>query len=156
MTVQELLKKSWSLRRNVVDIIMAGDMSYGALVTSLAWGLNGQVNYVLEGNLNYTGAVITWLKEGVSLIASDGGPTANKYLMQFQSDIAQVTVSVSDVAELSGFGAACAAGFSCGLYDPETIFANTHRSCFTPEMDNTEREARYNGWQKAVRQALTH
>lgn len=153
MTVQELLKKSWSLRRNVVDIIMAGDVSYGALVTSLAWGLNGQVNYVLEGNLNYTGAVITWLKEGVSLIASDGGPTANKYLMQFQSDIAQVTVSVSD---LSGFGAACAAGFSSGLYDPETIFANTHRSCFTPEMDNTEREARYNGWQKAVRQALTH
>ena len=135
---------------------MAGDVSYGALVTSLAWGLSGQVNYVLEGNLNYTGAVITWLKEGVSLIASDGGPTANKYLMQFQSDIAQVTVSVSDVAELSGFGAACAAGFSCGLYDPETIFANTHRSCFTPEMDNTEREARYNGWQKAVRQALTH
>lgn len=118
--------------------------------------LNGQVNYVLEGNLNYTGAVITWLKEGVSLIALDGGPTANKYLMQFQSDIAQVTVSVSDVAELSGFGAACAAGFSCGLYDPEMIFANTHRSCFTPEMDNTEREARYNGWQKAVRQALTH
>lgn len=156
MTVQELLKKSWSLRRNVVDIIMAGDVSYGALVTSLAWGLNGQVNYVLEGNLNYTGAVITWLKEDVSLIASDGGPTANKYLMQFQSDIAQVTVSVSDVTELSGFGAAGATGFSCGLYDPETIFANMHRSYFTPKMDNTEREARYNGWQKAVRQALTH
>lgn len=70
MTVQELLKKSWSLRRNVVDIIMAGGVSYGGLVTSLAWGLNGQVNYVLEGNLNYTGAVITWLKEDVSLIAS--------------------------------------------------------------------------------------
>ena len=70
MTVQELLKKSWSLRRNVVDIIMAGGVSYGGLVTSLVWGLNGQVNYVLEGNLNYTGAVITWLKEDVSLIAS--------------------------------------------------------------------------------------
>ena len=70
MTVQELLKKSWSLRRNVVDIIMAGGVSYGALGMSLAWGLNGQVNYVLEGNLNYTGAVITWLKEDVSLIAS--------------------------------------------------------------------------------------
>lgn len=92
----------------------------------------------------------------LSELRADGGPTANKYLMQFQSDIAQVTVSVSDVAELSGFGAACAAGFSCGLYDPETILANMHRSCFTPEMDHTEREARYNGWQKAVRQALTH
>ena len=67
----------------------------------------------------------------LSELRADGGPTANKYLMQFQSDIAQVTVSVSDVAELSGFGAACAAGFSCGLYCPETIFANTHRSCFT-------------------------
>lgn len=70
MTVQELLKKSWSLRRNVADIIMAGGVSYGALGMSLAWGLNGQVNYVLEGNLNYTGAVITWLKEDFSLIAS--------------------------------------------------------------------------------------
>ncbi|MCD8085614.1 MAG: glycerol kinase, partial [Clostridiales bacterium] len=30
------------------------------LVTSLAWGWNGTVSYVLEGNLNYTGAIITW------------------------------------------------------------------------------------------------
>ena len=106
---------------------MAGGMSYGALGMSLAWGLNGQVNYVLEGNLNYTGAVITWLKEDVS---------PHRFGQRER--------------------AACAARFSCGLYDPETIFANTHRSCFTPEMDNTEREARYNGWQKAARQALTH
>lgn len=70
MTVQELLKKSWSLLRNVVGIIIASGVSYGALGMSLAWGLNGQVNYMLEGNLNYTGAVITWLKEDVSLIAS--------------------------------------------------------------------------------------
>lgn len=73
----------------------------------------------------------------LSELRADGGPTANKYLMQFQSDIAQVTVSVSDVAELSGFGAACAAGFSCGLYDPETIFANrtaaaSHRRWIIP------------------------
>ena len=36
--------------------------SRNGLATSLAWGLNGEVEYVLEGNLNYTGAVITWLK----------------------------------------------------------------------------------------------
>ena len=47
----------------------------------------------------------------LSELRADGGHTANKYLMPFQSNIAQVTVSVSDVAELSGFGAACAAGF---------------------------------------------
>lgn len=39
------------------------------IVTSLAWGRKGQVNYVLEGNLNYTGATITWLKDDVELIS---------------------------------------------------------------------------------------
>lgn len=40
------------------------------LVTSLAWGIDGTVNYVLEGNINYTGAVITWLKDDMKLIDS--------------------------------------------------------------------------------------
>ena len=42
------------------------------LVTSLAWGINGKVSYVLEGNINYSGAVITWLKDEMGLIASAG------------------------------------------------------------------------------------
>ena len=40
------------------------------VVTSLAWSMDGRVNYVLEGNINYTGAVITWLKDEVKLISS--------------------------------------------------------------------------------------
>lgn len=40
------------------------------IVTSLAWGMKGQVNYVLEGNLNYTGATITWLKDDIGLISA--------------------------------------------------------------------------------------
>ena len=52
--------------------------SESGLVTSLAWGKNGKVEYVLEGNLNYTGAVISWLKDNVGLIshARDTGPMA--------------------------------------------------------------------------------
>lgn len=42
------------------------------VVTSLAWKIEGKVNYVLEGNINYTGAVITWLKNDVKLISSPG------------------------------------------------------------------------------------
>ena len=42
------------------------------LVTSLAWKAEGKVNYVLEGNINYTGAVITWLKDDLKLITSPG------------------------------------------------------------------------------------
>ncbi|MGN1193763.1 MAG: glycerol kinase [Dorea sp.] len=47
-------------------------LSTHGVVTSLAWRMNGQVNYVLEGNLNYTGAVITWLKDDLKLIQSPG------------------------------------------------------------------------------------
>ena len=47
-------------------------LSKNGLVTSLAWGMDGKVNYVLEGNLNYTGAVISWLKDDLQLIQSAG------------------------------------------------------------------------------------
>ncbi len=50
--------------------------SKNGLVTSLAWGIDGKVNYVLEGNLNYTGAVITWLKDDMQLIESPGDTEA--------------------------------------------------------------------------------
>lgn len=40
------------------------------LSTSLAWKVKGKVSYVLEGNINYTGAVISWLKDELGLIQS--------------------------------------------------------------------------------------
>lgn len=47
-------------------------LSTHGVVTSLAWSMGGKVNYVLEGNLNYTGAVITWLKDDLKLLQSPG------------------------------------------------------------------------------------
>ena len=44
--------------------------SKNGLVTSLAWKYCGVVNYVMEGNLNYTGAVIRWLEKDLGLVAS--------------------------------------------------------------------------------------
>lgn len=38
------------------------------LVSSIAWEIAGKRSYVLEGNLNYTGAVISWLKDKMHLI----------------------------------------------------------------------------------------
>jgi glycerol kinase len=48
------------------------------IVASLAWGMNGRIEYVLEGNVNYTGAVIKWLAEEAGLIDSskDAGKIA--------------------------------------------------------------------------------
>ncbi|MBS5865966.1 MAG: glycerol kinase GlpK [Coriobacteriaceae bacterium] len=43
-------------------------ISKNGLVSSIAWDFGGQRSYVLEGNLNYTGAVISWLKDQMNLI----------------------------------------------------------------------------------------
>lgn len=45
-------------------------MSSHGLVTSIAWKIGDSTNYVLEGNINYSGAVITWLKDDLGLIES--------------------------------------------------------------------------------------
>lgn len=44
--------------------------SKNGLASSMAWSIKGKANYVLEGNINYTGAVISWLIDEVKLIAS--------------------------------------------------------------------------------------
>jgi len=40
------------------------------LVTSIGWCLDGKPTFVLEGNINYTGATIQWLVEDVKLLSS--------------------------------------------------------------------------------------
>lgn len=207
------------------------------VVTSLAWSMSGKVNYVLEGNLNYTGATITWLKDDLKMIDSpgetqklsedavqddsvylipafsglgapywdshvkaaivgmtrttgkkelvragveciayqitdiikamsedagmqvkelcvDGGPTRNQYLMQFQSDIADVDVKVPDSEELSGIGAAYAAGLALGVWGEE-IFQKIQRVTYRPKMKAELSEKKYRGWKEAVQMILT-
>lgn len=42
--------------------------SKNGLVTSLGWEFDGKRAYVLEGNINYTGAVVSWMKDDARLI----------------------------------------------------------------------------------------
>lgn len=212
-------------------------LSTHGVVSSLAWKIGGKVNYVLEGNINYTGAVISWMKDDLELIQSpgeteelcyraeqedslyfvpaftglgapywdsnargtlwgitrttkkaemvrsgieciayqiadvveamsrdacvkleelraDGGPTRNTYLMQFQSDILHTKVSVAQVEELSGMGAAYAAGIGLGLYTPE-ILTGMKRAAYIPGMPEELRQKKCLGWKEAVKKVLT-
>ncbi len=207
--------------------------SRNGLASSLAWGMDGKVTYVLEGNINYTGAVITWLKDDLGLIASpgetealamaanpadacvlvpaftglsapywkedakallcgmsrttgraeivgaaldsiafqvtdvlkameqdsgctlrelrtDGGPTGNRYLMQMQSDLADVQVAAAGWEELSAIGAAYLAGLSAGIYRKEDLFSRMAYRRYTPAMPKENREIKYAAWKKAV------
>ena len=206
------------------------------IVTSLAWCLDGQVEYVLEGNINYTGAVITWLKDDLKLIENskvgpiaesanpadktylvpafsglgapywnsectgiitgitrntgraeiikaaeeciayqiadnvnllsrsagipvkelrvDGGPTRDRFLMPFQSDILNTVIQVPEAEELSAIGAAYAAGIAMGVFDRKQIFERMKCTAFTPKMDPARRKEKYEGWKAAVAQVL--
>ncbi len=211
--------------------------SQHGLATSLAWGIDQTVSYVLEGNINYTGAVISWLQDDLNLIESmedlevatatanpadttvlipafsglsaphwkndakamfygmtrttrrpelikaavesiafqikevldamhadseieitqlrvDGGPTRNAYLMQFQSDIANLIVRVPEAEELSAIGTAYLAGIAVGVYEQEQLFqekVSVKNVCYSPVMDVKEREKKCDGWNEALR-----
>jgi glycerol kinase len=48
------------------------------LLTTIAWGLNGEVTYALEGSIFTTGATVQWLRDELGLIAgaAESGPLA--------------------------------------------------------------------------------
>lgn len=47
-------------------------VSKNNLVTTIAWKINGQVNYALEGSIFIGGAVVQWLRDGLGIISSSG------------------------------------------------------------------------------------
>ena len=55
-------------------------LSKNGLVTTIAWGLDGKVNYALEGSIFVAGAAIQWLRDEMHLIDSseDSEYMANK------------------------------------------------------------------------------
>ena len=54
--------------------------SKNGLVTTIAWGIDGKVNYALEGSIFMAGAAIQWLRDEMRLIdsAADSEYMANK------------------------------------------------------------------------------
>lgn len=212
--------------------------SDSGVVTSIAWSMDGKIDYVLEGNINYTGAVMKWICEDLGLISSpkeasklaaaasaedktylvpaftglgapywdsaaratlwgmsrhtgkaeivkaaeeciayqiadivdvmaaasgipvaalrvDGGPTRDKFLMQFQSDILGIPVMVSRVEELSGTGAAFMAGIGLGLYELDAVMEMVERESYSPKITQNLRKSKYAGWKHAVEKVLT-
>ncbi|MDR1900116.1 MAG: glycerol kinase GlpK [Treponema sp.] len=218
----------------------AGDkplLSERGIVSSVGFAVGGKIAYVLEGNINYSGAVLSWLVHDLGLLASakeagavaaaanpedttylvpaftglgaphwksgaramlcgmsrntgraeivraaeesiayqiadiaalmreeaklplaelrvDGGPTGDAFLMQFQSDILDSPVAASTFEELSGAGAAFAAGIAIGLYD-ESVFSRIERRTYTPAISPAERTRRKAGWDAAVRTVMS-
>src|SRR5690625_6777305 len=46
-----------------------GVKSKHGLLTTLAWGINGEVEYALEGSIFVAGSAISWLKDSLNIIS---------------------------------------------------------------------------------------
>lgn len=57
--------------------------SDNGLLTTIAWGLDGKVQYALEGSVFIAGAAIQWLRDGLKLI--DDAPDSEYYAMKNKS-----------------------------------------------------------------------
>ncbi|MEL6633875.1 MAG: glycerol kinase GlpK [Bacteroidota bacterium] len=72
--------------------------SESGLLTTLAWGIDGQVNYVLEGSIFIAGAAIQWLRDELKML--DEAPDSEYYAMK-----ASTSEGVYVVPAFAGLGA---------------------------------------------------
>ncbi len=198
------------------------------ILTTIAWGIDGNVDYALEGSIFSSGTVVEWLKKlnlwneenfedidselyfvpafsglgspywdqfarglligitqevdarhitksalesiaymvrdvvemmkNYSLISEinvDGGMTKNEYLMQFQSDIIQKNILVSQLEEMTSLGAAMMSSLGAGIksfYDLRNIHIPIKK--YSPKKDKNWSDKKYKIWKKAVEKAF--
>jgi glycerol kinase len=85
-------------------------------------------------------------------LLTDGGASRNDWLMQFQADMLDRQVLRSQMAELSGMGAAFAAGLGCGFWSSADEIARVVASHdpFYPRLEGRERSRLVHHWNAAV------
>ena len=212
--------------------------SENGLLTTIAWGINGKVEYALEGSIFVAGSAIQWLRDGLRMFKNaaesekyatkvsstegvyvvpafvglgtpywdsdvrgsvfgltrgttkehfvratleslayqtkdvltsmeadsgislkalrvDGGAVANNFLMQFQSDMLNVSVERPEIKETTALGAAYLAGLAVGYWGSQEEIATQWKMdrAFTPNMGDAVRDNLYKGWKKAVKAA---
>jgi glycerol kinase len=87
---------------------------------------------------------------------ADGGPTRNKFIMQFTADITGVELRVSDVPESSAWGAAMQGLLGLNIYTSldELVKLKRAQKIFHPQMKPSLVQKNYAGWQRAVQRIL--
>jgi len=93
----------------------------------------------------------------LDILLTDGGASKNDWLMQFQADVLDRQVMRSQTAELSGLGAAFAAGLGSGFWSSTDAVATaiSPHDLFRPRMEDHERARLVHGWTNAVTSAKT-
>jgi len=92
----------------------------------------------------------------LNVLKADGGASANRFLMQFQSDILGITVNRPEIIETTALGAAYLAGLGIGLWNSRDEIKKNWKlnAAFKPGMSVDERELKYSGWKRAVKRSM--
>ena len=87
---------------------------------------------------------------------ADGGPTRNKFLMQFTADLTRTEIKVADVAESSAWGAAMNGLLGLGVCQTFADLAKLPRpqNIFRPRMNLDTAKRLHSGWLAAVQRIL--
>ncbi|GAA6236991.1 glycerol kinase GlpK [Apilactobacillus micheneri] len=215
-------------------------LSNCGLLTTIAYGLDGKINYALEGSIFVAGSAIQWLRDGMRIIKNasetermakntnndhdiyvvpaftglgapywdqdsrgsvfgltrgttreefvkatldslayqtkdvvdtmsketglslnklkvDGGAAQNDYLMQFQSDILNVDIERSSIAETTALGVTYLTGLAVGYWSNIDEIKENHKSSddFKSQLTDDKINNYYEGWQAAVKATQT-
>lgn len=120
-----------------------------AALDSIAYQVTDVVNVIRKSAKESSGI-------DIKVLCVDGGATANRYLMQFQSDLLNLELKVPTDAELSGMGAAIMAGIAKGVYSEDILGHNKLKANYQPHMDEATREDKLKHWHQAVATAIAH
>ena len=138
------------------------DMHARGTITGLTRGANRNhiIRAAVESIAYQTADVISAMRadtgETIPSMKVDGGASANDFLMQFQADIADLTVIRSDMRESTAAGAAFLAGLAVGFYSgrDEIKAVLSGGKSFGPEMSAKQRSELQDGWNRAVKACI--
>lgn len=118
------------------------------------------IRATLESLAYQTKDVLAAMEEdsGIKLktLRVDGGVVKNNFLMEFQSNLLNVSVERSQINETTALGAAYLAGLAVGYWNSQDEITQnrTIERTFLPNMEDNDRQHLYNGWKKAVKAAM--
>lgn len=137
----------WDAHARALICGISRDTGAGHLARAALEAIAYQVEDIL-GCMAQAGLRPTQLK-------TDGGPTANGFLMQFQADVSQVPVDVADGSNLSLRGAALLAALGAGVLKDEAEAAALRHSAgrYAPKADAESAAKWMEGWHGAVQRA---
>ncbi len=85
---------------------------------------------------------------------ADGGPTRNKFLMQFTADLTRTEIKVAEVAESSAWGAAMNGLLGLGKSHADLEQLPRPQKAYHPRMQAAEAQRLHAGWLAAVQRVL--